>query len=240
MISEKEILENCLAKYGVDLIDRPDYFTGKNRTLTVIIDERIEYDTVIFEDALSVFMSSRTMYHVLDVIEKNIYHKFVKDFMYAVNKFTRMWQMSVKPHGKYFWEVAINQVTESLMRMGIVLDKFNFLEYLKCIKTFGGTRGFREYIYSSINQDLNGNIPQCLYCENCRVDKNGNRRCKKYAVTTENKRHHSTLMYILTLDKTASNYCDDINLYLAGEKCSEFCPRNTRFINRCIRVKNKK
>lgn len=238
MIDTTHILEEDLRKMGVQLIDRPDYFTGKNRTLTVIIDERIEYETVIFEDALSVFMSTRTLYRILDVLRRHIYKKFIPDFMYAVNKFTRMQQMAVKPHGKYFWEVAVNQISESLQRLGITLNNFGYLEYKKCCKTFGGSKGFREFMYDSINQDLDGTIPRCLYCDYCKTDRFGNRRCSKVAVIVDKPKHHSALMHIITLEKNASNYIDDILLYLEGKNCNEFLPRDTSFINRCIRVKN--
>lgn len=238
-LSPTELLRDDLRKFGVNLIERPDYFTGKNRTITVVIDERIEYDTVIFEDALTVFMSTQTVYHILDVMRDKMYHKFIKDFMHAVNQFTKTWQLTIKPHGKYFWEVAINQVYESLLKIGIELNNFGMMEYLKCCRMFGGAKGFRDFIYRSLNQYAGGNIPKCVYCDYCRIDRNGNRRCSRVAVIVEHPKHHSRFMHILTLEKNASNYVDDIMDDLNGRDCTEFCPRNTKFMDRCVRTKNK-
>lgn len=230
---------DTLHKWGVELIPRPDYFTGKNRTITVVIDERIEYGTVIFEDALSVFMSTTTLEDVIGTLSKHVYHKLIVDFFHAVNKYTRMWQMMVKPHGKYFWEIVVDQIQVSLNRMHIQINDFGMLEYWKCLRKFGGRSGFRQFMYNSINQDLNGDIPRCLYCDNCRINKNGVRRCAKVAVVMPENKHHSRLMRILTLEKNASNYIEDILVYLSGKECDQFCPRSTKLVNRCIRVKNK-
>lgn len=234
-------VRNTLAQWGVSVIPRPDYFDNRNRKVTVVIDESIDDDAVIIEDGITFRMSVTATERVVNKLSDEVCTNFMELFITAINAYAK-WNMVLikKASGLSFLTQAIGRIQFVLDIYHVGISRFQNMDYLKCVRHFGGDRNFRQIVFDAVcyRHSLTEEMTMCLICKNCRCKKNGERVCKKVFVPVEEG--GSKLLRLMDDDeRPLSNKLKDIiPTFDQREECSAFEANGTKLIDWAVSFRN--
>lgn len=227
-----------LAAWGISVIPRPDYFDDRNRKMTIVIDESLDDDTMVIEDGITFRMSVWAADEFVTTLSTNICDKFMELFVAAINSYSKWNKVLIKKaSGSSFLEQALERIQFVLDIYHVGIKRFTELDYLKCVRHFGGERNFRQIVCDAINYNLADEMTMCLICKNCRCKRNGERTCRKVFVPVDECHGVRTLR--VSADYPISNKLKDIiPTFEQREECGCFEPNGTAIIDWAVRFRN--
>jgi hypothetical protein len=226
--------KKALKNWGVEIIDRPDIFDGRNRCVAIIIDERI--DDVVFIDPLTLTMSSDTVDELVVAISAHICDDFMALFIHAINIYGKWMKVVIKQQkGTEWWKQAIERVECILEMYKVNIKRFQKLDYEKCVYHFGSRRAFHQIIIDAIAYNID-DFPKCLICKHCKCKRDGQRVCNKVFTPVEED-GVKTLRMIT--DYPISNRIEDIQkTFTYQDECIYFEQNQSDLIDWMLRFRN--
>ena len=226
--------KKALKNWGVEIIDRPDIFDGRNRCVTIIIDERI--DDVVFIDPLTLTMSNDTLDELVTNIATYICDDFMTLFIHGINIYGKWMKIPMKKQkGTVWWKQAIERVECVLDMYQIKIQRLGKLDFDKCVYAFGSRRAFAQVVIDAIAYNLE-DFPKCLICKHCRCRRDGTRICNKIYTPVEEEGVKTLRM---VTDYPISNRIEDISkTFKYQEECSEFEQNQSDLIDWMLRFRN--
>lgn len=227
-----------LAAWGISVIPRPDYWDDRNRKMTIVIDESLDDDTLVIEDGITFRMSVFAADEFVATLAANVCDQFMELFVASINSYSK-WNMVLikKASGTSFLEQALDRIQFVLDTYHVGIKRFTELDYMKCVRHFGGERNFRQLIRDAVCYNISDQLTMCLICKNCRCKRNGERVCRKVYVPVEEGSGVRTLR--ITADYPISNKLTDIiPTFEQREECGCFEPNGTALIDWAVRFRN--
>ena len=217
---------DTLDKWGIGLVVRPDHFTGKNRTLTFIVDDSLDDEEYMFHDCISVAMNTATMYDTVNGLSEMFGTKWIQDFVWASNQYSREYQVLLKKFGSEYYRFAIAQIRYEMELEGFRFTKNIKLDYYRAWRFFGSRRAIRKFMLDVL---LVEKIPKCVLCRHCRVGRNNIRTCAKLAVECDRSVANHSLKVILKTGRfDVSNRIEDVLDAFRDGECTSFEKRGER------------
>lgn len=228
-----------LKKWGVQIIKRPDYYDGRNRCVTVIIDETVPADTVVFENGITFRMSTVALDDVVDNISVALSSDFVKAFVDAVNAYAK-WNVVLirKVPGTKWLKDAIDRIDFMLEMYKVDMKHFSHLDWMRCCAHFGGADAFRQLVTDAIAYKSDELFSLCMICKNCKCE-HGRRTCKKVYVPVDEDGEGIQSLRRMDDDQPISNSISDIlPTFQQREQCAHFVKNQTKFIDAVTRLRD--
>ena len=235
-------VRNQLANWGVTVIPRPDYWDNRNRTVTVVIDESLPDEEIIFENPVTIRLNTGTLEDRVETLSANVSNKWMELFITAINFHSRVYIVKLREltgtQATEWIEAAINRINYMIDVYQVGIKRFTDLDFAKCIKHFGGERNFRWLIIDAVgrNPELVAQMTRCLICKNCRCKKNGERKCRRVFVPVEENGVRTLRM--VTDMPISDRLSDIIPTFESREECPQFEPNDTGFIDWVVRFRN--
>lgn len=229
-----------LRKWGIEVVPRPDIFKNRNRQVTIVVDESIPEDTIIFEDGITYRMSTTAIDQCVDTLIEHIDGRFIRCFVDAVNSYALWNRILIKKESGTEWlKNAIERVEFMLDMYNLDIHSFSKLDWFWCIAHFGGERNFTQLISDVIAYRTDELFSKCMICANCRCNRYGKRECKEVLVPVDETGTHVKTLRRLDDDQPISNLLEDIlPTFAQREECPKFEENETTVIDAIIRFRD--
>jgi hypothetical protein len=234
--------QELLKRWGVPVILRPDYWDGRNRSITIIVDETVPFGDVIFEDGITYRMNTDTLDDNVSKLSENVYDDFIIAFVYGVNAYAKWNQVIIRKEddGLKWLKDAISRIECVFDMYKLDIKHFGALDWKKCCVHFGGEHNLNQIIADAIAYRSEELFSLCMICKNCKCEADGRRYCTRVYVPTDEYAESVITLRRITDDQPLSNdIIDIIPTFKNREQCSCFEKNETRFIDQMIKFRDK-
>lgn len=232
--------QEILKRWGINIVHRPDFWDGKNRCVTVVIDESLDDDTILFEDGITYRMSSDAVDRCIDEILYNISDKFIIAIVQAINAYAKWYQVLIRKElGSVWLRKALERVAFLLDMYKVNIKHATMLDWKKCCAHFGSERNFKQLICDAIAYQADELFSMCLICKHCACGRDGKRYCKEVWVPVDEDGTAVKTLRRMNGDQPISNLLEDIiPTFTSRESCDVFERNDTKFIDALTRFRD--